>query len=266
MKLFQDFKESREVLINKPIVFSCQECNDEYYTVGYEFLQELYIGMADLSKRYYNKVSVGELPYQFRERQLDSIILPTLSRMCDGAVLAEMPIERKFRTNGETSKSAGRLDYWCIYKDYSFVIEVKHSKDTYTNCRSTPSIIIKRWNVMTKYQLLTLQSELKNYIEPTKGIIRLGIQFINSESTQEYSDSLFKQYRNALPDILNRLCVDVSGTRARNPKPDFTGYWIPPLRMRKGVENYIYQNIPGFLLMAKIFEPISHKGSNNFAL
>lgn len=233
------------------------EDTEEYYAVGKSFMIDLLMGMAKLSVKY-SQHQIIDFPYLYSERQLSSIILPTLSRLCNGAVLAELPARRccclKYH---EKEDSFGRIDYWCIYKDYSIIIEVKHSFDAFLTEVTRERPVVKRWEYMTIDQLQSIKSEVKQYEEQTKGVIRLGLQFVVSYSDKRPTRALVNEYKSKLPDILYRLERDVCKCKPSITKPDFMACWFPPMQMILCEEN----TFPGLILMGKIFRPIQHKGS-----
>ena len=103
----------------------------EDVNIAYSFIKEMFCKVCKQSLLFSNsKYDIIEYPFLFRERQLDSVVLPIISSLCKGLVIAEYPIVRDSSIKGfEKKDSKGRIDYWCIYKDYSLVIEMKHSYD-----------------------------------------------------------------------------------------------------------------------------------------
>ena len=100
-------------------LFSAKESDEEYYDVAYELTKNLFIGMAKRSLAFNSsKYEIYEPPFVFRERQLDTLIMPVLSTLCKGLAFAEYPMTRNSKKKGlEIEDSQGRIDYWCIYKD-----------------------------------------------------------------------------------------------------------------------------------------------------
>ena len=92
---------------------------DECFNVAKELIENLFFDMSKLSTKYWNDV-FRDLPYTYTERRLDSVLLPALSKLCNSMVLVEVPAVREC-ANGRfhVDESNGRIDYWCIYKNYS---------------------------------------------------------------------------------------------------------------------------------------------------
>ena len=252
MKLEQIRKANLRILLTK------SESIEEYYKVGRSFIIDLLSGIGKLSMKY-RQFQLIDFPYLYGERQLSSVILPTLSKICDGAVLAELPARRNCRLqNHEIENSSGRIDYWCIYKDYSIALEVKHSYDAFLSDITRESRVVNRWEYMTIDQLQSIKEDVKYFEEPTKGILRIGLHFVISYSDKHPTKDLVKEYENKLPDILNRLQNDLCKRKPTITTPDFMACWLPPTQMvLEGEGTY-----PGIILVGKIFKPIVHKGAS----
>lgn len=85
-----------------------------------DFLQKVTKAFADISINYFDKTN--ELPFIYRERQINSVLLPAIAKVAD-AVFMEHPIKRRIK--GESSH--GWLDYWVLYGSTVFLIELKHA-------------------------------------------------------------------------------------------------------------------------------------------
>lgn len=85
-----------------------------------KFLQEITHRFAKTCIAYYD--ATDELPFIYRERQLHSILLPSIAHIAN-AVLVEQPITRK----SKDSSGHGWVDYWVQYKKDVLLIELKHS-------------------------------------------------------------------------------------------------------------------------------------------
>lgn len=227
------------------------EYPDEYYSVAVDFIENLFFNISKLSMKYDNKYFC-ELPYTYRysERRLDSVILPVLSKLCNSMVLVEYPIER----NSSTLKTEfGRLDYMCIYKGYSFVIELKHNFDSFYS-DITREELISNWTVMNR-QLMSIHKSIKKFEERTKSVIRIGIHIITSCSDKEPNNSIVSDYRQRIIDIQDRFLKDLKCCQSL--KPDLILSWKIPMKLIEAYEI----TIPGLWSISKIYPPIIHKGS-----
>lgn len=229
-----------------------EKINSKDFKVAEELIEDLFCDMAKLGSKYGNDI-FADFPYAYRERQLDSILLPTLSKLCGGWVIAELPTIRKCDAGGKTS---GRIDYWCVYKNYSFVIEVKHSYNFFTNPKPSYRTVINRWKTMIK-QLQSNESDIKKYGESTKGVIRIGLHFITSKSDKEPNKELIKHFiKESIPATFdyfqNKFCK-----RAPTQKPDMILCWkIQPSIVMRGENTF-----PGLWCVAKRYPAIIHKGA-----
>ena len=73
---------------------------DAAFLVSKELIQELFCNMAKLCTKYSNSLFY-DLPYSYTERRLDSVLLPTLSKICDSMVTTEAPTYRHFHSSNK---------------------------------------------------------------------------------------------------------------------------------------------------------------------
>lgn len=73
-------------------VVSQKSSKDDYYMISYEFVKKLFFGVAQRAIVFgHNKYGFVDYPFLYRERQLDSLILPELADLCKGIAFAEYP-------------------------------------------------------------------------------------------------------------------------------------------------------------------------------
>jgi hypothetical protein len=245
---------------NQEFLFSTKESKEEAYLVSYNLVRNLLIGIAKRSRLYCSKkYAFDDYPFTYCERQLDSILLPELSLLCNGYVFTEYPVIRNSKKKEfEAKNSKGRVDYWCIYKDYSFAIELKHSFDNY-NYDTTNEETLRRWKTMNSYQLHSIKKYLRTFEEKTKGIIPLAIHFISSRSGKEPSDEQLNEYKLKTEKILLRLDDDLTHIA----EPNFISLWEIEKDMYINYQNYGY-SYPGLVLVSKFYDSIPHIGSLNY--
>ena len=236
----------------------------DIYRISSRFLRELFSNMALLAIKYKQHQSTvrGESPYTYGERQLDGLIVPALSRICDGAILTELPISRKYKRGKNAQEVVGRIDYWCMYRNYSFILEVKHSYDNFRT-KKMRTELKNDWETMCDSQLRSVRGCAKKFEEKTKGIISIGLQFVTSWNKFTHGESVkntMLQYEEKLPELLDRLREElVVKEQRKTTTPNFTACWIPP---QKHVERMVADEIyPGLIMIAKICKPIFHRGS-----
>ena len=198
--------------------------DDPAYEKGEQLILKLLCGISERTKPFCTHRFI-DLPYTYSERQLDSVILPTLSQLCGGLVLAELPVDRVVKSEDGSSFSSGRVDYWCIYRGYTFVIEVKHSYDGIKN-NITRQDTLQCWETMVGSQLKSIRKTIRQCCEEkTRGVIRLGLHFITSYSISRPSHELIRNYRLDLPEILRRLTRDMGKVATA---PNFACAWEIP--------------------------------------
>ncbi|MBR6366814.1 MAG: hypothetical protein IKR89_00395 [Bacteroidaceae bacterium] len=227
---------------------------NEEFNIAKELIENLFFDMAKLSTKYCND-TFCDLPYTYSERRLDSVLLPALSKLCNSMVLVEVPAIREC-ANGRfnVEKSNGRIDYWCIYKNYSFVIELKHSFDCFTTNSTKEDRVVSRWIEMHK-QLQSLKKDVKGYTEKTKGVIRIGLHMITSYSKNR-DKQLLKEFKNNIPNTFERFQKDF-GKKYPSLKPDFILCWKIPSKIVEMHES----SFPGFWAITKIYPAIKHHGA-----
>lgn len=238
-----------------------EECIDkegEDFSVAKEFVENVFYDMTKRCAKYSND-TVHDLPYTYKERTLDSVLLPALSKLCDGMVLTELPVKRQFDNRRfQITPYTGRIDYWCIYKGYSFVIELKHSYDCFTTTTTREDKVTDLWITMNE-QLQSVGKDIKQYVESTMGVIRLGLHIITSYSDKAPSSSLINQFKNSIPEAIERFQCDLS-RRYRSLKPDLLICWKIPARIVMKEQ----PTFPGLWVIAKIYPAVSHKGAKKW--
>lgn len=244
---------------SQSFLFSAKDSDEEYYRVAYELTKKLFVGMSKHALSFSStRYNIYEPPFLFRERQLDTLIMPVLNSLCKGLAFAEYPMKRNSRKKGlEIEDSQGRIDYWCIYKDYSFVIEVKHSYDNFETSSTNDERLLQRWRTMNIIQLDNIKDEIKHFEEKTKGVIRLGLHFITSHSGTRLKENVRDTFISQEYEMLTRLYVDLKSITP----PDFMSVWELEDDMVYYDNDRAY---PGFIIMAKFFKDIKHKGSKDY--
>ena len=242
----EDYAKARLIPISSKdvIIKELQTDSKDESEIAYDFIRTLFKEFAKESIRFgKNKYNFVMCPHHFRERQLSGIITPILHKLCNGFVITEIPVHRK------NSENTCWTDYWCIYKDYTLVIELKHSRDILDTEEINQDRIVSRWKTM-KGQLLNIQQEIKSYEEKTKGVIQIGLHFISSYSNHDFDKTRLNSHRDNVKNILVRF--------GEKLKPDYAGCWLIPNEIAYDCDGLAF---PSVLLMGKIYGPFTHKGS-----
>ena len=83
---------------SQSFLFSVKDSDEEYYRVAYELTKKLFVGMSKHALSFNStRYNIYEPPFLFRERQLDTLIMPVLNSLCKGLAFAEYPIKRNSR-------------------------------------------------------------------------------------------------------------------------------------------------------------------------
>ena len=237
------------------IISSCRTSDDEHMMVAHRFLQKLIKEFARLSMLcYLPRYDSYVMPFGYSERQLDSVVLPALSNICKGCVLAELPVMRKERRTGKLIGSGnGRTDYWCIYEGYSIFIEMKGARISTRNKLSETTTIATPWKEMIK-QLDEEDAECRASEERTKGCIRIGLYFIALTDSRDRDISKDK-FKDKMDEVSNTLCNKKESSKEI---PSYAATWILPenLARTEMLDGRFYK---GVILISKIFKTIKHK-------
>jgi len=231
--------------------------SSEAYITARELIEELFIGMSKQSTKFCNnQYNMCDLPYLYSERCLDSVFLPELSRLCKSMVFTEVPVRRKLINTHDREKKErrGRIDYWCIYKNYSFIFELKHSFDCFKTKKIRERKVSEPWETMIN-QVRSVSKFARDCEESTKGVIRIGLHIIVSYSDEERTPKMIKEFRDSVPEIASRFMKKIGKNSSR--KPDMVLCW----RIPKTIINKYYQTFPGLWALAKIYPPIRHRGA-----
>lgn len=234
---------------------------DEAKNIASELVECLFSEMANLSvKLDSDEYGICDMPYLYSERRLDSVMMPALSKICNGLVHDEVSTERHNNSRKAVrKKSQGRYDYWCIYKGYSFVIEVKQSFDGYLRNKTVKKATNELWKEMI-VQLKTVKDDMKYYIEKTKKVIRLGIMFVTSYTDNPPCNENLQLFTQRISKI-SGLYLDGLGTQVQIPRPDMIMLWQIPDKIALKKHHIYRGTFPGLWAIVKVFEPMEHQGA-----
>jgi len=110
-----------------------------------EFLKELLRQIVTKSTKYYDAarhVGGPDHVFTYRERQFHSAVCPAIADITP-YFLIENPLNRK--PAGE-SEYSGSVDYWIYYKDYSFMMELKHTYFGYARADNPRESVTERFS------------------------------------------------------------------------------------------------------------------------
>jgi hypothetical protein len=162
-------------------VRGCGEVGIEFFNidsdgarVSRDFLRQLVFNIVRRSTAFYDEIqNPGDHIFTYRERQFHSVICPSVSDITRSYV-AEHPLSRK--PHGE-EEFQGRVDYWISYRNYSFLMEVKHAYLAYRRAATPGKKIARRFDLALD-QLKSIRKDQCRGLTMNKGLIRLGFETI----------------------------------------------------------------------------------------
>ena len=238
----------------------CNHTEEQYLKVAYHLLKQLHKEMAMALVKYDNPhYNLLCMPYNTNERGMDAVFLPALAKICKGLVLTEIPTTRKHIHKEGNAKqifeNSGRIDYWCIYRNYSFVIELKHSFELFNGDSLRNASTIERWNTMVE-QINSIKSDVKDYDEKTMGIIGLGIHLVSMYANTDKDIAV----RRIKPNLTFERVQNAFATYNIKSIPQFQSLWVVPERIVKDDEDNFGQPTHALLMMAYINKYPTHRG------
>jgi hypothetical protein len=205
-----------------------------------EFLKKLAQRIVTRSTEYYRSAKrfTGEVdhPFTYRERQFHSIVCPSIADITT-YFLAEHPLNRK--PAGE-KEYPGRVDYWIFYKNYSFMMELKHSYFAYKEVDS-PSKIIARRFLRALRQLNEIRKDECRGLAYGNGLRKIALESIVFYRSSKDEDKLMfdverEDFQKLFKTLLRNTKLD--------KKSNFHALWmlsrslIKPFEYSDGFEIY----------------------------
>jgi len=237
-----------------------KEKDFEYQLVAQSLMKSLMREMAQAIVQYdSDKYNYFDAPYRTNERGMDAVFLPALAKICKGLVMTEVYTVRKpnrTKVDEDPDEHIGRIDYWCIYRDYTFLIELKHSKES-VSCKKLTTETIERWNTMLD-QLKYIRRDAKQREEHTKQVIPLGIHLVTLRAAANRKDSLVdeKELQKTWFDMVRQTL-----------NSNFQAMWLLPNKLVKDELEMdgLTKVTQALAMMAYIAErAINHKGSKDY--
>ena len=167
--------------------------------VSKDFLRNLFYNIVKRSFNYFEET--GEHIFTYREKQLHSVICPSIADITPSYMM-ECPLTRK--PAGE-DEYPGHADYWVSYRNYEFLIELKHSYFAYRNVDNPGQKIEEKFDsAMEQLEKIGIDSCEWLTIN-NKGLIKIALQaivFYQNSNEQIPVDNLkdrdFKELFNKL--------------------------------------------------------------------
>lgn len=136
-----------------------------------DFLRRLLKRIVERSAKYYYQTQ--EHVFTYRERQLHSVVCPSIADITP-SYLMEHPLTRK--PAGE-EEYRGNIDYWISYRNYSFLMELKHTYFAIRNA-DNPRKSITRKFARALEQLRSVRKNECRDLTIGKGLIKIALETV----------------------------------------------------------------------------------------
>ena len=214
--------------------------------IANDFLTRLANGFARRTAKYIR--ATGEVPFVFREKQLHSIIAPALDDFTD-AFLMELPTKRSWSvtTDERNSDSHGWIDYWCSYRNISFLVELKHGFISGKTGQIRKDVK-EEWEKAI-LQLDAIEEEAKLQGQWSNGTLRVALHVLPLFERHSQVDKKLENDLEKLLEIQQRAMEELER------RPNWSAIWkfhegiVGPYEYSNAIEFY-----PGVLLVANVSE------------
>ena len=176
--------------------------------VSRDLVGKLIDEIAKRSVSYFD--STGDHAFYYSEKQFNSVVCPAIAELTKDCFLIEQPSKRKPAGENEYS---GHIDYWLYYRNYSFLLEMKHAYFAYRMTKQPRKSIIERLNEAHKQLKMVRKNECRN-LSMGYGLIKIAFEAItfyegskNKYKKKDWEKKDFKQiYSNLMTNKeLNQL-------------------------------------------------------------
>lgn len=164
--------------------------------------------------------TTGELPFIYRERQINSILLPSISKVAN-ATFMEHPIMREGR-------AYGWLDYWAFYGNTTLLIEVKHawfsisSKKVRKTTKGAYSAALKQLDMISPAVARDLSYLGDNIVKIALIVIpfykqSMNITRLTTITAKDDVEAIYNRLLTGLSPTLNWSCIWLLHERLQKP-------------------------------------------------
>lgn len=202
--------------------------DDKGMRVSKDLLEKLINNIVKKATNYYDETE--DHVFIYREKQLHTVVCPSIEDITS-SFLAEHPLIRK--PAGE-EEYLGHVDYWISYRNYEFLLELKHTYFAY-NHMNTPRQSIKRKFDRALEQLESVRKRECDSLTINKGLVKIALEAIvfYERTRKGFSDDCVKDHD--FPLLFERM---ISNAGLDN-KINFYSLWVLHERL---VEPFEYFN------------------------
>lgn len=196
--------------------------------VSKDFLRQLMIGIVKRSTDYFDYTK--EHIFSYRENQLHSVVCPSIADITPSYVM-EHPLERKPAGEDEYT---GHVDYWASYKDYEFLLELKHSYWGYRNTENPRQGISDKFDFAIN-QLQNIRKDECRWVTINNGIIKIALPSIVFYKSSKERFSKKEISNGNFTELFKKL---IKNTKLKQ-KSNMWSLWLLPERLIK-MKNMIH--------------------------
>lgn len=165
--------------------------------------------------------ATGELPFIYRERQTQSILLPAIAKV-GKAAFVEVPVQRKIKRD----LRSGRLDYWVYYKQFVFLIEVKQSWQAIRSAKMRKNTQ-KAWKMAFEQLKSISKTEADELnLENTK-VLKIAMLVAPGYQASQQAEKLKPMERKEVKRSYQVVTDNLS------PPPNWSCVWALPPQLQK---------------------------------
>ena len=193
--------------------------------VSRDLLRKLLKRIVKRSTKYYDEL--GEHVFIYREKQLHSVVCPSIADITH-SYLMEHPLIRK--PAGE-EEYRGNVDYWISYRNYSFLMELKHTYFAYRNADNPRKSITKKF-ARAMEQLRSIRKEECRALTVNKGLIKIALQTVvfyeGSKNSIHKDDLKDRDFKNLFKKLVNNTELE--------HRSNLRSLWVLDERLVKAVK------------------------------
>ncbi len=186
----------------------------------------------------------GDYVFRYKERQIHSVLCPAIADVTP-SYLIEHPLERK--PVGE-EKYRGHVDYWAMYRRLSYLIELKHAFQAYSEDTPRKSICKKFSRAIR--QLKDVRTDECEYLcGDNKKLLKIALETVTFYKGSKVKEKLTDIKDSEIIDCYNSL----KKSRSLN-NMNIYALWLADKRMTQPFEySNCFEIYPAVAFFAKIF-------------
>jgi hypothetical protein len=223
-----------------------------------KILRELVVQFARENEEFHRRVQEQDLMLDYRERQMSSVLLPSL-RNIKGVNVVVM--EHPLRRGQKEEDTPGLLDYWVDTTKAVLLIEFKYVSITYGKGQLEGDARNKWRDGIKKIKdIKSKQIEFLKWERPS--LLKVCLMIVSTE--QRATERRRKRAEEKLVKDVKQVDSDLGIERLRkslSPSPNWAACWVLPTRLQRPFKDEdvaegknTYRNFPAVLFFAKVYQ------------